>query len=182
MSRVAPGYQKTCEDKLSLMSTTRMSKPSGSISANRSYDVTDRLGAARQRGGTRSAARLGARTKAFIITDDNVGARHLATIAGPLEAEGPPARQPVPAGRRGDEVVRVSCRPSPREKLLGCRRRARRLRHRTRWRCHWRPRRVRGGDPATRRALRPGADLAARPGRFLRRRQNRDQHAPTART
>ena len=53
----------------------------------RSYDVL--IGSGLLAGAaTEIAARLGDRTKAFIITDDNVGVRHLATIAGPLEASG----------------------------------------------------------------------------------------------
>ena len=52
----------------------------------RSYDVV--IGAGLLAGAASEiAVRLGERTKAFIVTDDNVGPRHLATLCKPLAAE-----------------------------------------------------------------------------------------------
>jgi len=74
---------------------------------DRSYDVLIGSGLLTGAAGE-IAARLGARTKAFIITDENVGARHLATIAEPMAADDRhPAHPGRPRGARG-------ARPHPR--------------------------------------------------------------------
>ena len=140
---------------------------------DRSYDVL--IGSGLLAGATDAIVdRLGESTRAFIVTDDNVGARHLATIADPLAAAGRlRGSLSMPAGEATKSFEQLQDRHG---QAARGRCRAWRLRHRPRrWR-HRRPCRVCRGDPAARGALRSGSDQSAGPGRFFRRRQDRDQH------
>ena len=140
----------------------------------RSYDIVIGRGLLASLGQRIAALRPGA--KAAIVTDETVARHHLAAAEAALAAAGIAATSViVPPGESSKSfpVLERVC-----EALIAARiergdlvRGARRRRHR-------RSRRLCGRGPAPRPRLRAGADHAAGAGRFLGRRQDRDQFQP----
>ena len=111
-----------------------------------------------------------------IVTDENVAAAHLATLERALAATGHPLHRHHHAAGRGHQELQAPGRTL--RQAAGGGHRAARPHHRLRRRRHRRSRGLCRGDPAARGGLHPDPDDAARPGRFLRRRQDRHQLAP----
>ena len=141
---------------------------------DRAYDIVIGRGVAASLGARIAALKPGARLA--IVTDENVARAHLDAIEAQLAAAGMTRLAHRGSARRGIEELRLvrarlRCADRRQDRAQRPHRRVRRRRGR-------RSRRLRGGERAARPRFRAGADHAAGAGRFVRRRQDRDQFAP----
>ena len=137
----------------------------------RSYDIVIGRGLMASLGARIAALRPGA--NAAIVTDESVARYHLAAAEAALADAGVATDPRHRSGRRRLEKLsrlRASLRGDHRRAH-----RARRYRRRARRRRDRRSRRLRGVGGAARARLRAGPDHAVGAGRFLGRRQDRDQ-------
>ena len=141
---------------------------------NRAYDIAIGRGLLAELGTRIAALRPGAR--AAIVTDETVAEHHLEAAEAALAAAGIRAVPiVVPAGEASKswEKFEDVC-----DRMIDAAHRAQRPGRRARRRRGRRPCGLRGRDPAARPRFRAGADNIAGAGRFLGRRQDRDQLAP----
>ena len=173
-SRAARRDRKACHDRAAAQPTRPI--VSTSRSATRSYDIVIGRGllavARRAHRGAAAAAPVG------IVTDDNVARpspRRRRGVAGARPASRRRQRRSSPPGESSKSLRRASSRSARADRRAH---RARRSRGGARRRRHRRSRRLRRRGGAARPRLRAGADHAAGAGRFLGRRQDRDQFRP----